>query len=664
VHVGVSQTRNGDRASGPRRPRALVALVAAIVTTAAGLVAYGPAGQAEALSGADFNPGMIITDDLFYDSHAMTSAQIQAFLDREIGSCANGQCLNVATINFSGTPTHTSTSTGNLICTAIAGGTIRISELIYRTQVACGISAKVILVTLQKEQGLVTSRAPSDTALAHAMGMACPDTAPCDTAFAGLARQIVSGTDQLKTYKAAAFARQPGVSYIQYSPNASCGGTYVNLQNYATAALYNYTPYQPNAPALANLGGTGDSCSSYGNRNFWNYFNVWFGPTSYVDGAVRIAAEYTRAGGTSGPLGASLAVRPCPLGSSTCYQDYQGGLIGWSNSGGAWTILDGAVRDAYLAAGGPGGSWGMPTSLDNPIDSSATGAGHGQNFQNVQALAKGTGAVIALPLTLQAVYSSLGWVRGALGWPVSSAVCSGTNCVQQFEGGMLANTAVEAFQIRAAVLDAYKGAGGPSGSWGFPTSSENPIDSPRGNGSGENFEHVQVLSSAGGIHAVAPQLLPQYSSLGWVRGALGWPVADAACSSSNCAQEFQGGVLANVGSQFLQVTGPIMTAYHASGGVIGAWGMPSSASSALDTPSGAGLGQNFQNGQALSSSAGAFFVSGRILTAFSAAGWIRGSLGWPLADAVCVSSGACTQKFQGGSISAPAGSGPATIALG
>jgi len=54
----------------------------------------------------------------------------------------------------------------------------------------------------------------------------------------------------------------------------------VNVQNYATAALYNYTPYQPNAAALGNLYGTGDGCSSYGNRNFWVYYNDWFGPTA------------------------------------------------------------------------------------------------------------------------------------------------------------------------------------------------------------------------------------------------------------------------------------------------------------------------------------------------------------------------------------------------
>ena len=37
-------------------------------------------------------------------------------------------------------------------------------------------------------------------------------------------------------------------------------------------SLYNYTPYQPNAAALAAYPGTGDSCSAYGNRNFFFLF--------------------------------------------------------------------------------------------------------------------------------------------------------------------------------------------------------------------------------------------------------------------------------------------------------------------------------------------------------------------------------------------------------
>jgi hypothetical protein len=259
--------------------RSRVAGAALALALAVGTLVALPAQQAEAAT--VFDPGDIISDGEFYDANAMTSAQIQSFLDAKIGTCSNANCLNVAVVPVPDWPRDVSSRTGNVVCEAITGGTMRVSELIYRTQVACGISAKVILVTLQKEQGLVTSKAPSETALRWAMGMACPDTAPCNTAFAGLATQIVTGTRQLKTYKAGAFARQPGVHFIGYHPNAACGGTNVNIRNYATAALYNYTPYQPNAASLANLYRTGDSCSSYGNRNFWAYYRDWFG---FIDG--------------------------------------------------------------------------------------------------------------------------------------------------------------------------------------------------------------------------------------------------------------------------------------------------------------------------------------------------------------------------------------------
>ncbi|MDF2492338.1 MAG: hypothetical protein K0Q58_916, partial [Microbacterium sp.] len=154
-----------------------------------------------------------------------------------------------------------------------------ISELIYRVQTACGISAKVILVTLQKEQGLTTDRAPTPGELKAAMGQACPDTAPCDPNFAGVGPQIVGGVTQLKTYSAARFGKQPGVNFIQWSPTAACGGSNINIQNWATASLYTYTPYQPNAAALRAGYGLGDGCSAYGNRNFYQYYTDWFGST-------------------------------------------------------------------------------------------------------------------------------------------------------------------------------------------------------------------------------------------------------------------------------------------------------------------------------------------------------------------------------------------------
>lgn len=237
------------------------------------------AGMVKAAAVVGFNPENIISDALFYDGNAMSSAEIQSFLDSKIGACRNGKCLNVLTAGISSRDAVYSQTTGNLICSAIQGGSMKVSELIYRVQAACGISAKVILVTLQKEQGLTTSKEPSDWNLKAAMGASCPDTAPCDPAFAGVGPQILKGTQQLKTYKAANFAKQPGVNWIGYNPNTPCGGTNLNIQNYATAALYNYTPYQPNAAALAAGYGLGDGCSSYGNRNFYNYYTDWFGST-------------------------------------------------------------------------------------------------------------------------------------------------------------------------------------------------------------------------------------------------------------------------------------------------------------------------------------------------------------------------------------------------
>src|SRR5690606_20162047 len=64
---------------------------------------------------------------------------------------------------------------------------------------------------------------------------------------------------------------------VRYHPNAGCGSSTVFIQNQATAGLYNYTPYQPNAAALNDLYGEGDGCSAYGNRNFWRIYSDWFG---------------------------------------------------------------------------------------------------------------------------------------------------------------------------------------------------------------------------------------------------------------------------------------------------------------------------------------------------------------------------------------------------
>jgi hypothetical protein len=150
----------------------------------------------------------------------------------------------------------------------------------------------VILTTLEKEEGLVTATSPTSGQYQIAMGFGCPDTAACDSQYYGFYNQVYKAAWQFAEYtkEPSIWRYKVGAVAIQYSPNASCGSSTVQITNQATANLYNYTPYQPNAAALANLYGTGNSCSSYGNRNFWTTYSDWFGsptgaPIGALDGA-------------------------------------------------------------------------------------------------------------------------------------------------------------------------------------------------------------------------------------------------------------------------------------------------------------------------------------------------------------------------------------------
>lgn len=322
----------------------LVAVAVAAMLGGAISPSLQQAESAAAITGSDFSAGDIISDDLFFNGSAMSVPDIQSFLNSNIGTCTNGQCLNVLTVSVASRARIVSDSTGKVRCEAFTGGTLSAAEIIYRVQVACGISAKVILVTLQKEQGLVTKSAPSQAALDRAMGYACPDTAPCASTSLGFGNQVYQGALQLKTYSASKFGIQPGSRDVQFNPNSSCGSGVVSIANYATAALYNYTPYQPDAAALANVRGTGDDCSSYGNRNFWVYYNDWFGstqgapPVATTNSTIGEPAHYGFARDTSGSLSIYSA----------------DGKGNWTTSGVVGTGWN--VMNALLATGDFGGS--------------------------------------------------------------------------------------------------------------------------------------------------------------------------------------------------------------------------------------------------------------------------------------------------------------------
>jgi hypothetical protein len=243
------------------RIRPLVAVACGLAT----LLAVALPSQQLSAQAADlraFDPGYIISDALFYDSGAMSAAAIQSFLVQKGSSCvpaAGNTCLK----DFRQT---TSARAADDRCTgAYAEGTNEnAGQIIAKVAVACGINPQALIVMLQKEQGLVTLTAGgSPGRYQAAMGYGCPDTAACSTLYYGFFNQVYSAAHQYRNYalNPLAYGHRAGfVNQVQYSPNAACGAPAVLIQNQATASLYNYTPYQPNAAALAAGYGTGDSC--------------------------------------------------------------------------------------------------------------------------------------------------------------------------------------------------------------------------------------------------------------------------------------------------------------------------------------------------------------------------------------------------------------------
>jgi hypothetical protein len=267
----------------------------ALTCSLAAILSVALPAQQEPAQAADlraFDAGYIIGDALFYDSGAMSAAAIQSFLNLKGSSCVattGNTCLKA----FRQT---TVTRAADAFCTRPYTGSTSetAAQIIAKVATSCGINPQVLLVTLQKEQGLVTATAGgSVTTYSKALGYGCPDSGTCATQYAGFSTQVYSAAHQFQNYakNPLSYSHRSGlVNQLLFSPNAACGSSSVFIQNQATASLYNYTPYQPNAAALAAGYGSGDACSAYGNRNFWNYFTDWFGPTTQRQPVGRIEA--------------------------------------------------------------------------------------------------------------------------------------------------------------------------------------------------------------------------------------------------------------------------------------------------------------------------------------------------------------------------------------
>ncbi|MBR3204303.1 hypothetical protein IKF81_01310 [Candidatus Saccharibacteria bacterium] len=246
------------------------------------LAIKSPKNSTDAASLANFNAGNIISDYTMSNVNSMSLADIDSFLK------SHGECNNTNTYLASYYPNlNYHIKDGHFVCLAeerFSEGTEyggdsgqTAAEIIYEVAHEYQINPQVLIVLLQKEQGLITDSWPNNIQYRSATGYGCPDTAACDTKYYGFKNQLKNAADLFRSVLNGGWTNYPlGENFIYYNPNRDCGGSIVNIQNLATSSLYRYTPYQPNQGALDAGYGTA-TCGAYGNRNFYLYFMDWFG---------------------------------------------------------------------------------------------------------------------------------------------------------------------------------------------------------------------------------------------------------------------------------------------------------------------------------------------------------------------------------------------------
>jgi uncharacterized protein with LGFP repeats len=684
-------------ATGDLRSVSMWRALLIVLAVCAGLLAplASPPAPAAAATAADWDPGYIIDDRVFYDSNAMTASEVQSFLDGKVRSCASGgSCLKTY-------GQATTSIAADRYCSGYEGAAYQTAaQIIDSVARSCGISQRVLLVLLEKEQSLVTSRAPSAWNYTAAMGQGCPDFQACNPDYAGFFKQVYHAARQFEIYRLNpnSYGYRAGrENTILYNPNRSCGTRTVYIANQATAALYIYTPYTPNAAALNNMYGTGDGCSTYGNRNFWRMFTDWFGnPRSYsvLDG---FASYYAARGGASGVIGAPVSygifVEQNGQGwyqrfsGGTIYGSYQGGTVfvpkgsaldeynrlggpqgsmGWPNGevacagGGRCSqsfvsaimsttpaygshALWGGMRDHWLARGGTSGSLG-PALNDMVYSQPSAGVAWVQNFEAGVLVQSAAGFVLVPYGAVQSLWTSSGAGSGALGWPTAGRQCDGGSCQQRFTGGIVTETAAfGAHAITGTFAKEWDARGGASGlGAAFNAEAEG------GGGSVQNFAAGILARSSAGTYLVPyGPVQAAWSGSQAQRGPYRWPTSAAQCEGAACVQSFQGAILSGSSWGVYSTFGSLAAVWKDRGG-IETFGVAINPIRYGSTSGGAWI-QHYTKGVLTQQSSGQplFTPYGPILNMWYHYGAETTWLGWPTAAPVCDANG-CVQQFQNG----------------
>ena len=261
--------------------KSIFPIIAVILFIVAGLFAFSNTNQeTNAANFSKFKAGNIMSDYVMSNKNSMSKADISNFIRSKI-TC--NQPYNSTIQHYANQGYKYHVKNGYVVCIADEYewfGNKTAADIIYKAAQNYSINPQVLLVLIQKEQSLLSDKWPNSKQYASATGYACPDTAACNSAYSGFEKQVRSAAALYREVLSGGWTNYPvGWNYIQYNPNAGCGGTNVYVENRATSALYRFTPYQPNPATLSVPMGATASCGAYGNKNFYGYFTDWFGST-------------------------------------------------------------------------------------------------------------------------------------------------------------------------------------------------------------------------------------------------------------------------------------------------------------------------------------------------------------------------------------------------
>ncbi|RKR20663.1 pregnancy-associated plasma protein-A [Arthrobacter oryzae] len=374
-----------------------------------------------------------------------------------------------------------------------------------------------------------------------------------------------------------------------------------------------------------------------------------------------IRGAWANLGFENGKLGYPTAGEVCGLVQGGCSQAFQGGAVYYAPGVGAFATWD-PIRKAWGTQGYENGKLAYPTTnatcgQDGSCD---------QSFQGGFIHWTAAAGAIATSGPIGTAWAALGSSRGQLGYPVASQVCGLVNggCSQAFQGGAIHwSPATGAFATWGGIRTTWAGLGFEKGKLGYPAGKE--TCGLANGGCYQSFQGGTIhWSPAAGAFATWGAIRAAWGGLGYENGKLGYPVSNEICGLVNggCYQAFQGGTI-----HWSPATG----AFATWGGIRTTWAGLGFEKGNLGYPAGketcglinGGCYQSFQGGTIhWSPATGAFATSGPIRTTWGSLGYEKGRLGYPASAQNCdLVTGACSQRFQNGTITWSAAQGSVVL---